>query len=176
MKEKQRLSKLRFNFGHLLDGDLGVRRDVELDYPSIQISEDVTLSPLKGKFRATRTSKGIYLKGKLNSVVETECTRCLETVLLPVDFELDDLYYHPPSAAPTGEFTINDDGILDLAPLIRELSLLSIPMQVYCREACKGICVQCGQNLNEGDCDCEVDDIDPRLAGLRALLETEDDQ
>ncbi len=176
MREKQRLSRLRFNFGYLLDGDLGERRDIELDYPTIEVSDDVTLTPLKGKFRATRTSKGIYLKGNLKSVIETECTRCLETVLLPITFELNDLFYHPPSTAPAGEFSINDDGILDLAPLIRELSLLSIPMQVYCREACKGICVHCGQNLNEGECDCEVDDIDPRLAGLRALLEAEDDQ
>lgn len=175
MKEKQRLSRLRFNFGHLLDGELGVSRDVELDYPTIQVSDDVTLSPLRGHFRATRTSRGIYLNGKLSSVIETECTRCLETVMLPIEFELDDLFYHPASTAPPGEFAVDEDGMLDLAPLIRELSLLATPMQVYCREACKGICEQCGQNLNEGVCDCEVDDIDPRLAGLKALLEGEDE-
>jgi uncharacterized protein len=62
-----------------------------------------------------------------------------------------------------------------LAPLIRELSLLSIPMQVYCRDACKGICVQCGKNLNEGECDCVFDDVDPRLEALRVLLENQDE-
>lgn len=171
MKEKQRLSRLRFNFGHLLEGDLGVHRDVELDYPEIEISEDVHLAPLQGTFRATHTSRGIYLQGKLNSVIETECTRCLEIAALPIEIELDDLYYHPPHTAPPGEFTISDDGILDLAPLVRELSLLAIPMTVYCRDACQGICVQCGKNLNEGPCDCVFDDIDPRLAALRALLD-----
>lgn len=174
MKEKQRLSRLRFNFGHLLEGDLGAYRDVELDYPEIEISDDVNLSPLQGKFRATHTSRGIYLQGKLTSTIETECTRCLETVALSIEIELDDLFYHPPYTAPPGEFVISDDGILDLAPLIRELSLLAIPMQVYCRDGCKGICVQCGKNLNEGDCDCTFDDIDPRLAALRALLEDQD--
>ena len=172
MKEKRK-SKLRFNFGHLLQGDRGARRDVELAYPKVRISEDVTLAPLEGKFKATRTGRGIYLKGKLHSVIETECTRCLTAVALPIAFELDDLFYYPPSAAPEGEYAISEDGILDLAPLVRELSLLEIPMQVFCRENCLGICVQCGQNLNEGQCDCVVDDIDPRLAALRTLLEEE---
>jgi uncharacterized protein len=174
-KHKQRPSRLRFNFGHLLEADRGTRRDVELDYPEIQVGEDVSLAPLRGKFRATRTSRGIYVAGKLNSVVETECTRCLATVHLPITLELDDLFYYPPSATPPGELTIGDDGFADLAPLVRELSLLEIPMQVYCRAACKGICVQCGQNLNEGPCDCVFDEIDPRLAALRVLLEEEDD-
>ena len=175
MKEKQRLSRLRFNFGHLLEGDLGAYRDVELDYPEIAISDDVSLSPLKGKFRATHTSRGIYLQGRLQSSIETDCTRCLETMALPIEIELDDLYYHPAHAAPAGEFTINDDGILDLAPLMRELSLLAVPMQVYCRDTCKGICVQCGANLNEDPCDCVFDDIDPRLAALRVLLDDQDE-
>lgn len=171
MKEKQRLSRLRFNFGHLLEGDLGARRDVELDYPEIEIGEDVRLVPLKGKFRATHTSRGIYLQGTLQSTIETECTRCLAKVALPIEVEMDDLYYHPAHTAPPGEFSISDDGILDLAPLVRELSLLAVPMQVYCREGCKGICVQCGSNLNEDSCDCVFDDIDPRLEALRALLD-----
>lgn len=170
MKEKRRLSRLRFNFGHLLDGDLGVHRDVELDYPEIQVGDDVRLVPLQGEFRATRTSKGIYLKGTLQSVVETECTRCLARVMLPIEIELDDLFYHPAYLAPPGEYVIKDDGILDLAPLVRELSLLAIPMQVFCREGCKGICVKCGKNLNEGPCECKFDEIDPRLAALSELL------
>jgi uncharacterized protein len=47
-------------------------------------------------------------------------------------------------------------------------------MQVFCREECLGLCPECGKNLNDGPCDCQIDDIDPRLAALRALLD--DDQ
>ena len=168
MKEKQK-SKLRFNFGHLLQGDRGGRRDVELLYPKVRVSEDVTLAPLEGKFKATRTGRGIYLKGTLHSVIETECTRCLDAVALPIAIALDDLFYYPPSAAPDGEYAISEDGILDLSPLVRELSLLEIPMQVYCRENCLGICTQCGQNLNEGECECVLEEPDPRWDALRAL-------
>ena len=172
MKEKQK-SKLRFNVGHLLQGDRGAHRIIELAYPKIEVGGDVTLTPLQGKFKATRTTRGVYLKGKLHSVIETECTRCLDTVALPIVLALDELFYYPPSAAAEGEYAVTEDGVLDLAPLVRELSLLEIPMQVFCRDECLGMCVECGQNLNEGECDCVIDDIDPRLAALRTLLEEE---
>ena len=87
--------------------------------------------------------------------------------------ELDDLFYYPPSAAPEGEFFMGEDGFVDLSPLLRELSLLEIPMQVFCRPDCQGLCMQCGQNLNEGLCACDRDNIDPRLAALKALLDGE---
>lgn len=175
MKEKQRLSRLRFNFGYLLAADRGTRRDIELDYPEIEISEDVSLSPLKGKFRATRTSNGIHIAGKLQSIIETDCTRCLSTVALPIELELDEMLHYPPSQAAAEEYTIGDEGVVDLAPLVRELSLLEIPMQVFCEEACKGMCIQCGQNLNVAECDCVIDDIDPRFAALKALLEEDEE-
>lgn len=169
MKEKKP-SRLRFNFGFLLESPLGTSRRVELNYPTIRVSDDVTLSPLKGEFQATRTSEGIYLTGKLNSVITVECVRCLEDAHLPIAIELDDLFYHPIHTTPYGEYGIDEDGILDLAPLVRELSLLAVPIQAVCKADCRGLCDQCGQNLNEGTCDCKKDDIDPRMAALKELL------
>jgi uncharacterized protein len=164
-------SKLRFNFGFLLEAVTGTSRTMELDYPSIMLEDDVTLTPLKGIFQAIRNSKGIYITGQLHSNVGTECARCLDPVHLAFTFQLDDLFYYPPQSAPAGEFLVGEDGFLDLAPLVRQLSLLEIPMQPFCRPDCKGLCAECGQNLNEAACDCEIDSIDPRLASLRSLLD-----
>lgn len=166
-------SRLRFNFGFLLESDLGTSREIELNYPEVRVGRDVELRPLQGVFQATHTSKGIYLQGKLNTTIKTECTRCLDKVRLPVTVELDDLFYYPPSAAPEGEFFMGEDGFIDLSPLLRELSLLEVPMQVLCRPDCQGICSECGQNLNEGLCACDREKIDPRLAALKALLDGE---
>jgi uncharacterized protein len=164
-------SSLRFNFGFLLEATLGTSRTVELNYPSIRVAEDLTLAPLQGEFTATRTSNGVYLGGTLHSALSVECVRCLDDVTIPIAFRIDDLFYYPPSSAPEGEYTIGENGFIDLAPLIRELSLLESPMHPLCRPDCQGLCMQCGQNLNEGDCGCEEDDIDPRLASLKRLLE-----
>jgi uncharacterized protein len=166
-----KMSRLRFNFGFLLEADFGTSRHIELDYPSIRLSEDVTLTPLSGSFQATRTTEGIYIQGQLTSSINLPCVRCLDDTIIPITIELDDLFYYPPHTAPEGEYRVGDDGMIDLGPLVRELSLLGVPIKVLCRPECLGLCQECGQNLNEGDCDCPEADIDPRLAALQQLLD-----
>ena len=165
-----KLSRLRFNFGFLLEADYGTIRQIELDYPSIKLSEDVTLTPLVGSFTATRTTEGIYIQGQLESSISLECVRCLEEAIVPVNIVLDELFFYPPHIAPAGEHRVGDDGMIDLAPLVRELSLLSVPIKILCRPDCQGLCQQCGANLNFGGCGCEREEIDPRLAVLQSLL------
>lgn len=168
-----KLSRLRFNFGFLLEADHGTSRLIELDYPTIQLSDDVTLSPLQGTITATRTTEGIYLQGQLESAMVMECVRCLDEATVPVEISIDELFYYPPQGAPEGEARVGDDGIIDLAPLIRDLSLLSLPIKVLCRPDCLGLCQECGANLNLGDCGCADVEIDPRLSVLQSLLGTE---
>jgi uncharacterized protein len=164
-------SRLRFNFGFLLEANNGTSRIIELDYPEIQV-EDVMLTPLKGEYRAIRNSKGIYITGSLASNIDAECSRCLDAILLPITIELDEMYNYPPESAPPGEYSVGEDGFVDLAPLVRQLSLLEIPMQLFCRDDCLGLCIECGHNLNDDDCGCTEDDIDPRLAKLKELLDS----
>ncbi len=168
---KKKLSKLKFNFGFLLEADLGTSRRYELDYPAVHLEEDLVLSPLKGEFMAIKNSRGIYITGELESVTEAECARCLDSVQLPITLQMDDLFYYPPNTAPPGEFAIGEDCFIDLAPLVRQLSDLAVPMQPFCKPDCQGLCKECGQNLNEADCGCVDDDIDPRMAALKALLD-----
>lgn len=168
-----KMSRLRFNFGFLLEADFGTIRRIELDYPSIKLSDDLTLSPLKGVITATRTTEGIYIQGELESAAALECVRCLTETIVSLDFTLDELFYYPPQSAPPGENRVGEDGMIDLAPLVRELSLLSMPTKVLCREDCLGLCQECGANLNDGDCGCADQAIDPRLAVLQQLLNEE---
>lgn len=170
---KQTQSRLRFNFGFLLEAGLGTSRIIELDYPTIRVAQDLDLTPLQGSFSATRTSEGVYLSGHLTSSMPLICVRCLEEANQPIDIMLDDLFYYPAHTAPDGEYIIGEDGFADLAPLVRETAILAIPVQTLCKPDCQGLCIECGQNLNEADCGCEPDDIDPRLAALKDFLHTE---
>ena len=156
----------------MLESDLGTSTEVELDYPSVEI-DDVSLTPLTGSFQIIRSSKGLYITGELYSSTETECARCLENVKLPLSIKIDDLFYYPASTAPPGEFGVGKDGFVDLNPLVRQLSLLEIPMKPFCRSDCKGLCAHCGNNLNFDNCECETDNIDPRLESLRPLLDSQ---
>jgi uncharacterized protein len=168
--DKQHPSRLRFNFGFLLEANLGTSRTIELDYPTIDV-EDITLTPLTGILHVTRTSEGVYLHGNLQTATAVNCVRCLVDTLAPVSISLDELLYYPPQAAPPGELFIGDNGCIDLGPLIRELTILELPIHPLCKPDCQGLCQECGANLNEEECGCTVDEIDPRLAKLKELLE-----
>lgn len=169
---KQHPSRLRFNFGFLLEARIGTSRTIELDYPTVD-AEDITLTPLTGTIVATRTSEGIYMSGELQTATAVICVRCLTDTLAPVSVSLEELLYYPAHSAPPKELVIGDDGYIDLAPLIRELTILELPIHPLCKPDCLGLCQECGTNLNEKDCGCEVDTIDPRLAKLKELLDKE---
>ena len=59
---------------------------------------------------------------------------------------------------------------LDLDDFLYTEVIVNLPLKHLCSEDCKGICYKCGKNLNEGACDCDTREIDPRLAKLAELL------
>jgi uncharacterized protein len=105
---------------------------------------------------------------------------------MPVDIEVDLTYVpHPDAAASAGtdEVELNDedlttayyrDDVLDLADMLREQFYLAMPMRPLCRDTCRGLCAHCGANLNIDTCGCQSEWQDPRLAGLRTLIDKQD--
>jgi uncharacterized protein len=163
---------LRVNVGYLLAQGAGYQRTFELDLPRVQVADDTELDFLKGSLRLSRNSRGILVQGTLATHVITECSRCLTPISVPVDLELEELFSYPPSADVP--YSVEETGFLDLAPLLREEVILAVPMGALCREDCAGLCPECGQNWNEGSCDCEQDTGAPRLVMLRDQLEIQE--
>lgn len=160
---------LKINVGFILAESAGFQRTIELDLPRVRIGGDLELDYVRGALRMSRNSRGIFVRGELESAIVGECARCLATTEVPVSFEIEELFAYPPT--PEEPYSIEETGILDLGPLLREEAILAVPMVTLCRPDCAGLCPVCGKNLNDGPCDCSQDEIDPRLVGLRALLE-----
>ena len=158
---------LKFNIGFLLVQGAGHQRDIDLDLPRLRLDDDVELDYLAGTLRVSRNSRGVLVQGKLETHIVSECVRCVEPITVPVELPLEELFSYPPS--PETPYSIDDTGVMDLLPLLREEVILALPMGALCRPDCAGLCLECGQNLNEGQCDCESDDGDPRFAILRQL-------
>jgi uncharacterized protein len=76
----------------------------------------------------------------------------------------------PANAEDEDVYLVDADHHINLSPALRELVVVSTPMRVLCKMDCKGLCPECGKDLNAGPCDCEPDEIDPRMAALKALL------
>jgi uncharacterized protein len=167
-KHNQRI--LRLNVGFMLKEGIGYTREFAFDEPELYVAGDLTLHALQGAVTLTRTPQGLYAQGRLRATLPAECDRCLTPLSQPISSRIAELFIYPPENAPEGAATVGDDFHLDLAPWVREDMLLSLPLQKVCRPECKGLCPACGQNWNDGPCNCQDEVGDPRLAVLKNLL------
>lgn len=157
---------LKINVGFLLHASAGTSRDIDFNIPDLRL-DDVDLTYLRGTLRFTRARKGVLIQGHMIAGYHTQCERCLEDTVLQLDLEIEELYIYPPT--PDAEFVVHEDGTLNLAPLLREETILHVPIRAVCDPNCLGLCPTCGQNLNFDPCACKDDTIDPRLAILKQL-------
>ena len=147
--------------------DVGERDDAYTVVAPVDLSFDVHKD--KDRFR---------LVGTVKTELELVCSRCLEPFRMPVDAAFDIRYLPASEASAEQENEVEEEDLgtsfytddqIDLNELLREQFYLTLPMKPLHSEDCKGLCPQCGTNLNSGTCTCEVGWEDPRLAGLKAL-------
>jgi uncharacterized protein len=128
--------------------------------------------------------------GRVETRLELECGRCLDAFEVPVDSGFELRYVPAPTNEAAGqgnpgrgneiEREVAEDDLttafyrneqLDLGELMHEQFVLALPMKPLCGEGCKGLCQQCGTNLNKASCDCAPAWKDPRMAGLEGLMQ-----
>lgn len=131
--------------------------------------------PLKIKFFVMPADAGCIVRGQLNGSVVVPCSRCAEDAKIDMDARFDEYEEIPEQGRGKGRdveghivFDRNAP-MLNLAEVAWEQFMLAMPPQILCRENCKGLCPQCGANLNLGECGCKTEDGDPRLSALRNL-------
>lgn len=114
------------------------------------------------------------VSGKAEVVLDMQCDRCLKPVSVKVvlDFERE----VSPQIDDNAEMSEEDDlGLmegynLDTEILIYNELLMNQPEKVLCKQSCKGICMVCGHDLNDGECGCDTFVPDPRMAVLQDIL------
>jgi len=164
---------LTINVGFLLSDGPGNQKniEVEIDNP-VRIADDLVAKSIQGHLKLSRTREGILVQGNLDISVDRECARCLDAFVHDIPVNVAELYASPHPIGET-EFFVGQDAKLNLAPLLRAEILIALSHRELCREDCKGLCTVCGVNHNHENCDCEIDNIDPRLAKLKELLDSD---
>lgn len=98
------------------------------------------------------------------------CARCLAETVVEVRAEQQEF---TPTARDGWEGSelsaFIDDLVVDVSGLVREAVVLALPEQLVCSAECKGLCPQCGQDLNKGECSCDRSQVDERWEKLREL-------
>ncbi|THB67873.1 MAG: DUF177 domain-containing protein [Desulfovibrio sp.] len=137
------------------------------------LAADLTLIP---------SGQGFLIKGRLTGSILVPCDRCAESMETVIDHAFQE---HEEFSRPQGDADADalmddpsdsdlirgrgEEAELNVAGLLWEQFQLALPQNMICADGCKGLCPVCGSNLNQGGCDCEVDEGDPRLAALRNL-------
>ena len=143
-------------------------KDMTLDDPAIwqgplaEFRMDCRIiDPLKAELGIMPLEGGYLVRGSITGTVVLPCNRCAEDVTV---------------AATTGEDLLesrvvveNGGSYLDLGAICWEEFVLALPVNPLCRPDCKGLCPQCGANLNDAPCQCAPKEGDPRMAVLRGL-------
>lgn len=173
---------MRYNVSQLLREHVGATRHYQLHQDISDI--DPSLKPLtavNGNVDMIRTNDGILVRANLYTNVELTCSRCLTQFAIPVRFKIEEEFLPTldittgarlPKTDDTDEATLIDSHhLLDLTEVLRQDLILALPIVPVCRNDCQGLCASCGQNLNEGDCDCTEQELDPRFAALKQLLD-----
>jgi len=163
---------LRVDLRELAQGRaVETRGELKQDDPVLDGTELRLLQPVvvQGRLQAIGEDR-FYWQGTARTVVAGECRRCLTPVETPLQLEIGALFTQDPDAQddPDSYPVASDATEIDVTPAVREELVLAAPRFVECRDDCKGICPQCGKDLNAGPCDC-APVTDARWQPLQAL-------
>jgi uncharacterized protein len=170
---------------------LGKRIRYEIDEPPVEELDDGVrcLEPVKGDVTFSNTGRHIVARGSFSTAVEIECARCLRLyraeLSLPIEEEMsiaghladlpEEEQQEEEEIEPYSE-PLFVDHIFDLTEMLRQTILVALPIKPLCFEECKGLCPQCGKNLNDGPCGCPPDTETTPFAALAGLLKEEKEE
>ena len=128
-------------------------------------------APVRARGAVTNTAGLLALRAEICAEMDCVCDRCgtafsherVQKVDVPLSAE-------PEDEGESDVFPLDGDGI-DVNEVLETCFILETESQILCRPDCAGLCPNCGRNLNEGPCGCQITPADPRLAVLGQLLD-----
>ena len=169
-----------YNVSQLLMDPTGSIRRFELNERLGEEAEGPFAAMASGTVRLLRTHQGLLLMATLEVESDTECARCLAGVARVATLDLEEECYPTvdpstgrrmyPSDVDEGALHIDMNQMLDLSDVLRQYLLTSEPLRALCRQDCRGLCQECGADLNDEECRCGEQTMDPRWGALANLL------
>ena len=122
------------------------------------------------RLRLESVMEGVLVSGEIEAPLVGSCARCLEPIEDTLTLDVQELYAYEGSTTDAtseeDEVRLVEGDFLDLEPLVRDTVVLSLPLSPVCDEDCGGLCVDCGQRIDDLPADHAHEITDPRWAGL----------
>jgi uncharacterized protein len=126
---------------------------------------------------AERVGAEIRINGTLDATVELACSRCLDPARVMIQRAFDLFFRERDETMFDEDEEVQLDEIdtrtaffsgtrLAIGDVLREQVLLALPMKALCRLDCKGLCPNCGTNLNSASCGCAKELFSPHMDKL----------
>lgn len=116
----------------------------------------------------------LKIEGIGRQVLQIPCARCLEPVAHTFDIQFEERVDMKLSeeerSAQLEDSNFFEGKMLDVDQLVYNEILIKWPIQVLCKDDCKGICSRCGANHNFTACDCDTTELDPRMAAISDIF------
>ena len=151
------------------------KQDFNVGQPGCSLGRDVEVAGT-----LSISGKDIFLSGKIKTELTLQCSRCLDPFQFPVESKVT-AHFVPREEPEQQEVELSasdidieyyDGNRVDISQPVHDQIFLALPFVPVCREDCKGLCAECGKNLNKGACGCSQEGpVDPRLEVLRSLKE-----
>lgn len=113
-------------------------KTIDVEFPDMLYTEPISLAG-----EAEKSGGMLRLQGKLTTAVRRVCGKCLKEKPEKLSFKVDWI------------FDIEGKDAIEPLENVRELLVVEHPLVHLCKENCRGLCPQCGSDLNEGACNCK---------------------
>jgi uncharacterized protein len=160
----------RINVGFIVHEEIGYSHSFPLEYEKAVFGDDLTLDNFNAMIIIDRAQQGLIVQGEFSGDTTLECVRCLKLYTQHLHGEWTELYAFNEKSISESGLLMPEDGHLDFTPVLREYALLEVPIKALCKPDCKGLCMECGQDLNEKDCGHSQDEDDSPFSVLKKLL------
>ncbi len=122
-----------------------------------------------GNLKANRGSLDLDIR--IDTRLKNVCSRCLAEFERDLSMDVRERMASEVAEDDYDTIQLSEGDDVDLTDILTKYIISSLPIQTLCGEACKGLCQECGANLNEEACDCDRQQVDMRLEALKDLLE-----
>jgi uncharacterized protein len=115
----------------------------------------------------------LILNAKIKANLEMICSRCLDTFIYPIDIDIEERFTTNRNSEDDEAIVVMDD-VLDITELVENSIISTLPIRRVCKNDCKGLCQECGCNLNHNSCSCRKEDVDIRFEVLKGLFDNKE--
>jgi uncharacterized protein len=157
----------------------GKDRNKKIDYkfnmPQFEFEGD-TIKPVGscgvvGKISAD--SDILILNAEVKVDLEMICSRCLDTFIYPIDIDIEERFTTNSKSEDEEAVVVLDD-VLNITEVVETSIISTLPIKRVCKDDCKGLCQECGCNLNFNTCSCNKEDVDIRFEALKGFFDNKE--